>query len=254
MAPRITIIIFFLLTAGCNLAPKAPITSDQHLITMQDVQHLSLKSAEDPSLTPVHGANDQGGVASVTDLEQDMRDMLINWHQAANMGVTQFTTSELSGRIDQVESGDWTETIMSLLGNTIWAGTVFSTASSGTIFGISMAGILIATAPVIPSSVVSTIPEIQDEMIKYMQSIYDQLNNQLRNKAMLIIERYPGITRYRALTIFVQESFKTDLYRFDPTYRSPPSLNKQAISKLYKNWPTAILPSQRDQRHGKKEG
>lgn len=101
-----------------------------------------------------------------------------------------------------------------------------------------MVAILIQTVPVIPSEVQSTVPEIHEQMINYMQSIYDQLNKQLRNRSQFLIESNPGITRYRALSIFVQQSFKAELYSFDPNYRAPPTLKKQVIMQMYENWPS----------------
>ena len=237
------LLIFLLFIVGCASPPKDPNKTHQHLITREDVEELSYRIPESPPAAEGYGTDDQGGVADITDLEQDMRDILMNWKDAAINGVTLFATTELSRRIDPLESGSWKNYLVSLLGNTIWAATAFLSAGSGTIFGVSMAGIMIASAPTIPSDQQNAFPEAHEKMINYMQSIYDQLNSQLRNKAELLIENNPGITRYRALTIFVQESFKTGLYNFDPTYKTPPTLNKQALTRIYKNWPSMVPPS-----------
>jgi hypothetical protein len=232
------LLIFLLFILGCASPQKVPIKAHQSIITLEYAEELSLIIPERPPVAEEKGTNDQGGVADLTDLEQDMRDILINWKQAAITGVTLFATTELSRRIDEQESGSWENYLTSLLGNTIWAATAFLSAGSGTIFGVSMAGVLIGSVPSIPSKQQSVFPEVHEKMINYMQSIYDQLNSLLRNKAVLLIENNPGITRYRAMTIFVQESFKPGLYRFDPTYKMPPTLNKQAITRIYKNWPS----------------
>lgn len=186
-------------------------------------------------------------MADITDLEQDMRAILLNWNQAAITGVTLFAATELSRRIDSLESGSWNNYLLNLPGNTIWAGTAFLSAGSGTIFGVSMAGIVIAASPGVPSTQQSALPEVQEQMVNYMQSIYDQLDPQLRTTAARLIAHNPGITRYSALTIFVQDSFKPGLYRFDPANKRPPTLDKQAITRLYKTWPATVASTPSEQ-------
>jgi hypothetical protein len=229
--------IVLLCMLGCASSQPAPPKAEQRLVTLKDVEEFSFRTSADPADTAEHGANDQGGVADITDLEQDMRVILVNWNQAAITGVTLFATNELSKQLDSMQSGNWKNYWISLLGNTIWAGTVFMSAGSGSIFGVSMIGIVVAASPSVPSAQQSSLPDVQEQMVNYMQSIYDQLDPQLRTTAARLIANNPGITRYSALNLFVQNSFKPGMYHLDPESRWPPTLNKQAITHLYRTWP-----------------
>lgn len=177
----------------------------------------------------------EGGIADVTNLEQDMRDILQEWRDAAVDGINLFVTTELSKRIDDLESGSWKTFITAMIGNTMWAAAVFfPPAAAASAFAVSMAGVVVAAAPTIPSQSESAVPQVQKLMGDYIYSIYDQLNAGLRNNAFLLIKEHPGITRYRALGEFVENSFLPGFYKRDQRDETIPALNKSAIRDKYK--------------------
>jgi hypothetical protein len=178
---------------------------------------------------PGGGHADQGGPANVTDLEQDMRAVLLEWQGAAEAGVSLFATTALSERLDDLESGSWENFLVGLLGNTIWAGAAF--ASGGAAFAISMIGIAVNASPAIPAKTRSALPDVQEMMINYIQTVFTQLNGQLRDKAHELLAETPGATRYGALGQFISTSFKTGMYVIDGT--AMPRLDQSAITDAY---------------------
>ena len=91
-----------------------------------------------------------GGVADVTNLEQDMRDVLSDWREAAIQGANLFATTALSNRIDALESGNWKSFITALIGNTIWAAAAFTPVGAAVkAFAVSMTGVIVASSPTV---------------------------------------------------------------------------------------------------------
>lgn len=179
-------------------------------------------------------SNDEGGVADTTNLEQDMRDVLLEWQSAALQGVGQFVTNTLSSRLDDLESGSWSTFLLGLLGNTIWAAVAFTPAGmAGSAFAISMAGISLAAAPTIPHKSKSAIPKVHELMDGYVNGIFNQVNGKLREKASALLGQYPGITRYHALAEFVRHSLAPGTYTLDPSYGSIPTLSQGVISDRF---------------------
>jgi hypothetical protein len=174
---------------------------------------------------------DQGGVADYSNLEQDMRDVLQDWRAAAHMGVAQFVTNELSKRIDKLESGSVGGFLMALLGNVVWAAAAFTTG--GAAFGISIAGIAIGAVPAVPEKSKSFIPEVSDLMEDYFDKLFDQMNGSLRTKATALVDKYPGITRFRALGEFVAASYKASYFKLNNRPTTIPTLNVSALRDLY---------------------
>lgn len=158
-----------------------------------------------------------------------MRDILEQWKEAAKDGVSQFVTNTMSARLDSLESGSWQTFISALIGNTIWAGAAFVTGGGVLAFRISMVGIGIASYPTVPKASKSTLPRIQQLGVDYINNVFDQLNEQLRDKASALLKQYPDITRYRALAEFIKASFAPGLYTIPTDTRSIPRLNKSAI-------------------------
>jgi hypothetical protein len=194
--------------------------------------------------TPTQTSADGGGSADVTNLEQDMRDILEQWKEAAKDGVSQFVTNTMSARLDSLESGSWTTFISSLIGNTIWAAAAFAPTGLGQAvlaFRISMVGIGVAAAPTVPKASKSTLPKIQELGVDYINNIFDQLNEQLRDKATALLKQYPGITRYRALAEFIKASFGPGLYTIPTDRRLIPRLNKSAIRNQFERIATERL-------------
>jgi hypothetical protein len=187
-----------------------------------------------PNQTPA----DEGGPADITNLEQDMRDILQQWQDGAKDGISQFVTNQLNARLEDLESGSWGTFFGSLLGNTIWAACCFNPVGEAAlaawkIFAISMAGIGVAAAPTVPGKSKSKIPEIQSACVDYINDVYKQLNGQLREKAGALIKQSPGVSRYRALADFVRASFKRGTYFVDGTNRTVPMLDKSAVRTMF---------------------
>ncbi|HWQ69266.1 MAG TPA: DUF4157 domain-containing protein, partial [Patescibacteria group bacterium] len=173
----------------------------------------------------------EGGVADVTNLEQDMRDVLQEWRDAATDGGNLFVFDVLSKRIDDLESGSWKNFLVSLLGNTVWALSVFATG--GAAFAIAMTGVVIAASPNVPSKSKSNVGLVARQLQDHIYGVYDQLNKGLRNSAELLIASHPGITRYRALDMFMEESFNRQFYLPPVRYDKIPLLKKERIRDWY---------------------
>jgi hypothetical protein len=186
---------------------------------------IQLATTADPTVS------DEGGTASVTDLEQDMRNILQDWKSAATDGVNQFVSSELSKRLDDLESGSGRTFAMALLGNTIWAAAAFTTG--GAAFAISMTGIAVASAPTIPSTGKSAVPQIQKAMMDHIYSVHEQLEKKLRGAAQAMYDEFPRFARFRAMGLFVSKSFKSGLYKEDSGAKSMPVINMAAVRDLY---------------------
>jgi hypothetical protein len=186
----------------------------------------------DPDNPDPDSSPDQGGIASVTDLEQDMRTFLVEWKTAATDGVTEFITSALNQRINDLASGSTKNFLLSLLGNMIWAAACF--ASGGTAFAISVVGVGIGAIPSVPSKVDETfIPDIQKAMIGQIDAIFDHENTALRTKAQALLKSEPGITRFHALALFVEASFQYKYISVDATFTTIPKLNAGAMTATY---------------------
>jgi hypothetical protein len=194
------------------------------------LRHFGLKLPD--SLVPFLAAQ-EGGVASVTDLEQDMRDILQNWRDAASDGAALFATDKLSKRIDDLESGSWTSFVASLVGNIVWAGAVFASGGAVAVFAVSLAGIAIAAAPGVPVESKSLVGEVQKGMQNLVYALHGKLDGSLRGKATSLIKSIPGIGRYRALARFVEASFAPGYFSIDASYATIPTLNLEGIRNLY---------------------
>lgn len=212
---------------GAGAAGSTYTFSDTTFAVQRSAQTIDSKSTgADPA-----GSADEGGIASITDLEQDMRDILQDWKGAAADGVQQFATAALSDRIDDLESGSATALFAALLGNTVWAAAAFTTG--GAAFAISMVGVATAALPTVPHKGKSFIPDIQKAMVRQIYTVYGQLDKGLRSNAQALVSSHPGITRFRAMTVFVAASFQPWLYIVDAKYGTIPTLNMSAIRDLY---------------------
>lgn len=182
---------------------------------------------------------DKGGQADSTNLEQDMRNVLQDWHAAAHAGINQFVAAELSKRIDKLESGSARSFLFALVGNVVWAAACFTTG--GAAFAISLTGIAIGAVPAVPSESESFIPAVQKAMGDHIDGIFDQLDKSLRNKARLLVERFPGITRFHAMNEFVGQSFKAPFISLNPKHTTIPTLAKTAVRDHYQQIATKHL-------------
>lgn len=188
-----------------------------------------------------HRSVDKGGLADITNLEQDMRNIVQDWRSAAHIGISQFVTNELSKRIDKLESGSTKNFLFALLGNVVWAGACFTTG--GAAFAISLTGITIGAAPTVPEKSKSFIPDIQKMMENYIDGIASQWDNGLRTKAKALLDKNPGITRFHALNEFVAVSFKAPFIKLNSRHTTIPSLNKPAMRDVYQRDATQALDS-----------
>lgn len=181
-----------------------------------------------PEFARFNSAGAEGGIASITDLEQDMRDILQNWRDAATDGVDLFVTSVLSERIDDLESGSWTAFVTALIGNTIWAAAAFTPVGAPA-FAVSLAGIGVAAVPTLPDKKKNLIPAIQKRATGYIYSIYAKLDRGLRGKAQKLVGSQFGIGRYRAIALFVEASFAPGLFSIDAKHATVPTLAMDRI-------------------------
>lgn len=202
---------------------------------------------------------DGGGTADdVGDLERDLRDLLQNWSDAAIDGVSLFTTTVLSKRIDDLESGSWTSFFASLIGNMMWAAAAFAPTGAAVLaFRISVTGIGVAALPTIPSVSKSTIPELQKMMQEYVYNLYNECDRQLNDKASNLVASHPGIGRYRAIAIFVKGSFRPEFSNVDEKYATIPTLIKASIRDAYFNYAEAefdrLVASQKAENKRRKQ-
>ena len=174
----------------------------------------------------------EGGIADVTNLEQDMRFVLQEWRDAAADGANLFAFDALSKRIDALESGSWNKFWVSLIGNTIWALAVFNPPGA-VAFAISMAGVAVAASPTVPSKSKSKVGLVARQLQNHIYEVYDQLNKGLRNSAEVLIMNHADITRYRALDMFMEASFKRQFYLPPVRYDKIPNLSKERIRDWY---------------------
>lgn len=184
-------------------------------------------------------SSDQGGVADVTNLEQDMRNVLQDWHGAARAGIAQFVTNALSKRIDKLESGSTKNFVVTLLGNVVWAAAAFAPGAAA--FAISIVGIAVGSAPSIPQKSKSLIPELQKLMEDHIDGVFDQLDKSLRRLAKALLDKNPEIARFHALDLFVSASFKPNLFKANPKHTTIPFLDKGAIRDLFEREATKQL-------------
>lgn len=178
-----------------------------------------------PASAPV---TDEGGPATVTDLEQDLHDVLAEWAAGADQAVVLFGATALSERIDAIESGSWETFLSGLVGNTVWAATTFIPPGD-LAFGLSVAGIGLAAAPTVPSKSKSAIPEVTKMMQDYINGVTMAMTPKLREPAAARLADHPGETRYRALASIVRNSFQPGTYTIDTGYATAPTLNRTAI-------------------------
>lgn len=170
----------------------------------------------------------QGGPANAGQLEQDMRDVLNDWTEASRGGVDQFIHNVLDQRIENIESGSWTNFILLLLGSTIWAASVFAIAAPP-VFAISMVGVAIAAVPSVPRAHRSSLVTVEGMMRDYIDSVYQQLNAQLPGKSSLVLAAHPGASRYQAVARFIEASFKPEVRNDYTGYTELPQINIRAV-------------------------
>ena len=176
-------------------------------------------------------SKDQGGSATVTDLEQDMGILMGPWLTAAGTGVTQFSANALSDEIDDLTSGSMESFLDGLVGNTMWAATCFFPGAGALrVFAVSMAGIAAAAVPSIPHASKSHIPEVQQAMNRYLFDVFGKLTPRFRATAQRIVDAHPSITRYQALNLFAKASLAAGTVHIDPSFQTKPRLDLQVIA------------------------
>jgi hypothetical protein len=178
-------------------------------------------------------AEAEGGYADLTNLEQDMGRTVDEWYQAATDGVFSFVDDELAYQLDELSPSGWHSFLTTLLGNTIWAAAAFAPHARAA-FAVSMIGIAIGSMPSIPKQKEeSAIKQVRDSSLDYLEGIKDQIDKGLRTKAARLLIENPGISRYRALSQFVQASFKRGTFEVDPEFKARPNLDLSAIRNLF---------------------
>jgi len=232
----------------------APGTQEGQRLLAHELTHVVQQTRalqRQPAPTSKSLAQQKAGnsIADATNLEHDMKDILLTWEGAAKDGVNNFALTALSERIDDLESGSWSSFLIALLGNTIWAAAAFvplvvpgTVAAAKVGFAISMAGIGVAALPTKPPpKSKSAIPEIAEIAKTYISQVHMGLLPKLGDSAQKIIENNPGITKYRAQGEFVKANFKSGLYTINEDVGGLPTLNGNAIRHEYELVATAML-------------
>ena len=98
-----------------------------------------------------------------------MRNVLPDWHAAAQAGVSSRGDRAEQAHIDKLQSGSSRSFLFALVGNMVWAAACFTT--SGAAFTISLSGIVIGAVPAIPSESKSFIPAVQKPWATYRQHL-----------------------------------------------------------------------------------
>lgn len=198
----------------------------------------------DGNFNPADRSEDRGGPANVTDLEQDMGILMGPWLTAAVSGVDQFAANALSDEIDDLSSGSMQGFFQGILGNTMWAATVFfPQAGALKIFVVSMAGIAAAAVPSVPHASKSHIPEVAAAMKAYLFDIFGKLTAKFRTTAQAIVATHPDIRRFEALTLFAKASLQPAAVQIDASFKQKPKLNLKYISDQMESKATEELKS-----------
>ena len=75
--------------------------------------------------------------------------------------------------------------------------------------------------------------DVQKLMEDYIDGLFDPMDKSLRNKAKMLLDTYPGITRFHGMDEFVAASFLPVFFKATPHHTGIPVLNKAAIRDQY---------------------
>lgn len=193
----------------------------------------------------------QGGPATNSQLDQDVTNLLTDWESAAKTGISHFVTTELEKKINDLSAGSWASWIENLLGNTLWALTVF--LPGGTIVGlvlkkevvqftVSLVGI---TAPAIlnrpDGKSVPTISQLQTMLDDHIMKVHQELKQKLAPQVQKLLKEIPTMTRFEAIGKLAQALFSAGTVHVDAKYGIVPTVNETVVATRYERMAAARL-------------
>lgn len=156
----------------------------------------------------------QGEEAEQSQLEQDMRDTLQDWSIGCRDGIHLFVHQTLERQINQLSRGSLSSFLLMFAGSTIWAAAAFVPEGMAVAaFAVSMTGVSIGLSPSVASLARdddTALTQVEEILVEKLNEIYRELNRSLPDKAQTLLQEYPGVSRYRALWLFISESFGRD--------------------------------------------
>jgi Domain of unknown function (DUF4157) len=193
-----------------------------------------------PQLQPPTGSSAplEGGLATPTDLERDLRSVLANWRNQAQVGVIQFATADLVSRIESIESGSWRNFLQTMIGGTIWCATAYLTG--GTSFAIGMAGMHLQALTGLPSQSGDGLGDVQEMFLQYIEAGHKRGKDQAAQVTANTIAANKGITRNRAIGKILQQSFKPSLITVGD-YSTMPDIDETKMRTIYRDAGTDLL-------------
>jgi hypothetical protein len=218
----------------------------------------------DPDIDKARRA-DGGGAVTQTDLDQDLTNLLQDWMQAATIGISQFATASLESKINSLSEIDKRTFFLNLIGNVLWAATVFNIGGSfalklaGKIVGagepnkeaqqrvvsfvISMAGIV---GPAVDSFVragagANTIDDVRKAMDGANEKWYQYMQVTLAGKINGLADKITTTSRYEATNQICQAMFKPGTVKTDAKGQLKPTINMPVVSNRYRAIAMAML-------------
>ena len=205
-----------------------------------------------------------GGLVTQSQLEQDMTDLLQDWLQAASTGIGQFATSQIETKLNKLSEVDKRTFFLSLLGNVVWAATVFNVGGSKVLqfvakalpkggdpnrpqqvvtFVISMAGIV---GPAVDSyaragAAANSIDEVRTAMDDANQQWYQYMQTILVGQIKGMADKVASTTRYEATSKVSAAVFKPGTVHTDPKGQLKPTINLAVVSARYRTIATFML-------------
>ena len=205
---------------------------------------------------------DGGGTVTQSDLDQDLTNLLQDWMQAASIGISQFATASLESKINSLSEIDKRTFFLNLIGNVLWAATVFNIGGSFALklaakvigdakdrpqqlvsFTISMAGIV---GPAVDSFVragagANTIDDVRRAMDGANEKWYQYMQLTLAGKIKGLADKISTKSRYEATNQICRAMFKPGTVKTDAKGQLKPTINMSVISNRYRTIATTML-------------
>jgi hypothetical protein len=208
---------------------------------------------------------DGGGAVTQDHLETDLGLLLSDWKDAAAVGISQFATASLESKINSLSEVDKRAFFLNLIGNVLWAATVFNIGGSFALklaekvigkgsegenrpqqlvsFTISMVGIV---GPAVDSFVragagANTIDEVRRAMDGANAKWYQYMQVTLPGKIKGLADKISTKSRYEATNEICRAMFKPGTVKTDAKGQLRPTINGGAVSNRYRAIAMAML-------------
>ena len=211
-------------------------------------------------------APDGGGIVSQTDLDQDLTNLLQDWMQAASTGISQFATGSLESKINALSEPNMRAFLFSLLGNTLWALTVFNLGAKTLVklgsnaakvvaaggqdrpqqavsFVISMVGIAVPAVDSIlnAGAGANTIDGVRQAMDAANQRWYQHMQVILLGKIKGLGDKLGQTPRYAVTNQICEAMFKPGTVKIDAKGTLKPTINMNVVTNRYRAIATTLL-------------